>query len=295
MDNFLFVPRALAAALFDIAFACTAGVLLANLLLPAGCNIVRPSNRRFIIGMIVALAAQAWFAAAVATGSSTFEQVRSALPEVLTGTHAGEVTLVSLVCAVLPLLCSAFIRGEPLQTRTALFFFATLTAVRAVSGHAASDGNFSLREFVQFLHLASIAIWSGGVIVAGLLIMPKLHHRGETEDIKVFAVRLSRAATIALLFVVASGAYNSYRGVGLSLAPLCQGAWGTLLIAKVAMVCIAICLGAYSRGIISSAAAMSDYDTARLLMALRVESAMMVAILTISAFLANSAPPLVLS
>jgi putative copper resistance protein D len=292
MDNFLFVPRALAAALFNIAFACTAGVLLANLLLPAASRIARPSTRRFLVAMIASLAVQAWLAAAVMSGSSAPAQVRTALRDVLTGTHAGEVILFSLACAALALLCSVLIRYQPLQTRAVLFFFAILTAARAASGHAASDGNFSLREIVQFLHLAAIAIWSGGVIVSGLLVVPALHREVEIARLQAFTARLSRAAILALLVVAATGAYNSYRSLGLSLVPLGQGAWGTLLIVKVVMAVIAVGMGAYSRNIIQRRPGTFSRDAARLIMALRLESAVMLLILAISGLLANSTPPL---
>jgi putative copper resistance protein D len=292
MDNFLFVPRALAAALFDTAFAFTIGALLANLLLSGDTAVGRPSVRHSITLMIVALAAQAWLAVAVMSGSYAPGVVRSELVDVLTGTHAGLVILSSLACAVIALLCSLLVRRAELRAPVVLVMMALLTCTRAASGHAAAEGNFALPEIVQFVHLASIAVWGGGVIVSGLLVVPRLHWGGEPAQMSTYTGRLSQAATIALLVVIVSGAYNSYRGIGLSLAPLRQGLWGALLITKVAIVCIAMAIGAYSRNIVRRPATISREESGRLVLALRVEAVTMLLILTISAFLANSTPPL---
>ena len=47
-----------------------------------------------------------------------------------------------------------------------------ITAYRTALGHAVSDGDFTLREFAQHLHLSSIAIWGGGVVIARLVVVP---------------------------------------------------------------------------------------------------------------------------
>jgi hypothetical protein len=101
-----------------------------------------------------------------------------------------------------------------------LVVLALLAASRATSGHAAVDGGFSLAEVSQFLHLASIAVWSGGVIASGLVVVPTLWRANKPEQVVAFTTRLSRVVTVALLVVAVTGAYNAYRGLGRSLVPL---------------------------------------------------------------------------
>jgi putative copper export protein len=74
-----------------------------------------------------------------------------------------------------------------------------LTVYRTAFGHAASDGDFTLREFVQFLHLSSIAIWGGGIVIAGLVVVPHLAVTVKPEEVVQFGRRLSLTVTIALM------------------------------------------------------------------------------------------------
>src|SRR5436305_765022 len=139
MDNFLFIPRALSGAAFDVAFACMAGVLLADVMLPAAGNI-RLTVRLYATLMILAVSTQAWIAAAVMSGSSAPRVVGAALFEVLTGTHAGRTIVASLLCAGVILLCSLLIHRSRVRNVTIITTFAILTCARAASGHAATDG-----------------------------------------------------------------------------------------------------------------------------------------------------------
>jgi putative copper resistance protein D len=169
---------------------------------------------------------------------------------------------------------------------------ALLAASRAASGHAAVDGGSSLAEISQFLHLASIAVWSGGVIASGLVVVPRLWRADRPEQVVTFTTRLSRVVTVALLVVVVTGAFNAYRGLGTSLLPLAHTQWGVLLTAKLALVLIAISIGAYNRRIVRAPVTFARTQAPQLVQALRWEAVVMLLILTISAFLANSATPL---
>jgi len=296
MDNFLFLPRAIAGAIYDIAFAVASGLMIAGLLVTPGWPATLKLQRKAFAcaaSLLFALGSQAWLLTATMTGSSEFNTVRHQIAEVMSGTHAGRMLLCNSAAALLVLLMLLIVRRS--QTRFSsllpLMALVFLAATRSANGHAGADGNFTLPEFVQFFHLASIAIWSGGVIAAGFFVVPRLLRQGEVDSIFPFTRRLSQTVTTALILVVLTGIYNSYRGLGGTLSPLTRTQWGGLLIAKIILVCVAISMGAYNRRILLQDPGLSTARASRLALILRVEAIVMLLILAISAWLANSPPP----
>jgi putative copper resistance protein D len=297
MDNFLFLPRALAAALSDAAFAAAVGLVIASLWLQRDNEqIVRASLRRGVIlstaAMLVALSAQAYLLTATMVGSPAFRAIRSQSTAVMTGTHAGRVLLCNcaLSLTLLILLSLRKMWRTRFGTYSLLAMLVILAATRAATGHPAADGDFTLPEFVQFVHLISIAIWSGGVIATGFVVLPALLRSGRIQVMLEFTRQLSNTVTIALLLIVVSGVYNSYRGLGGSLAPLAGTQWGILLDVKLMLVCVALSMGALNRRMLRTDRGLSTPQASRLALSLRGEAAVMLLILTVSALLANSPP-----
>lgn len=298
MDNFLFWPRALAATLFDAGFAGAVGALLARVWLRGIDNAeVLERLRRVLVGcaaaMVVALPAQMWLTTATMVGSSSYMAVRAELWDVVGGTHAGRVLVPDFVLAV-ALLAVGLVR--PLMRRGAgvglgLGVVALLTAFRSATGHAAGDGDFTLAEAAQFLHLASIAVWAGGVMVAGWVVLPGLGLDAMTR----VGRRLSTTATWAIGFVALSGVYNAWRGLGLgeagsSLKPLVQTQWGGLLSVKSGLVLLALGLGLKNRLLLGRNPELAEADAKSFAGWMRVEAWVMAGILAVSGFLANSPP-----
>jgi len=87
-----------------------------------------------------------------------------------------------------------------------------------------------------------------------------------------------------------SGLYNSYRGLGGAVAPLVQSQWGILLDLKLTLVCIAIAMGAANRQTLRRNRSLSSTQTFRMARILRAEAVVMLLILLVSGWLANSAP-----
>jgi putative copper resistance protein D len=297
MDNFLFFPRSIAAALFDAAFAWASGLAMARLWLARDMEekLAKGLQRRVIVcalAMLAGLFAQAFLAVATMTGSSSFTAVRDQFTDVMTGTHAGRALLCNTAIALV-FLALTVVRGmwhSRVRTAVLLNILAVLAATRAATGHPAADGDFTLPELAQFVHLASIAVWSGGVIAAGFVILPELRGSQRFEAMAQFARRLSQTVTIALLLIVVSGVYNSYRGLGGSLAPLVGTQWGILLDIKIVLVCLAISMGAINRQMLRTNRDLSEPQARRLARVLRLEAIVMLLILSVSAFLANSPP-----
>jgi len=293
MDNYLFLPRALAAAFYDAAFASALGLVLAKLWLardaePALHTRFRRTTFLCATSILLALCAQSYLTTATMIGASALADVRLQLATVLTDTHAGRNILActALVLVFLLALTSPRRAQSGTDTWITLGLLTTLAAVRAASGHAAADGDFTLPEYVQFAHLISIAIWAGSVIAAGLIVLPTLN----PTDTLTFTRKLSRTVTVALLFILLSGIYNSYRGLGGSLKPLATTQWGYLLDAKLALVLIALAMGALNRRTLQTNSTLTPQLSIRLTAVLRVEAIVMLLILILSAFLANSPP-----
>jgi putative copper resistance protein D len=297
MDNFLFLPRSVAAALFDAAFAGALGLVIARLWL------ADDTDKKLVIGlrhkavacacaMIVGLCAQAFLSTATMIGSSDFAVVRVQFAGVMAGTHAGRALLFSGAVAIV-LLVMILVRRmwqSRIGTTSLLAALAVLAATRAATGHSAADGDFTLPELVQFVHLASIAIWSGGVITAGFFVLPELLRTKRIVAMTRFARRLSDTVTIAVVLIVLTGLYNSYRGLGGSLRPLVGTQWGDLLDIKAVLVCAALAMGAFNRRMLRANRSLSPVQAGEVARILRMEAAVMLLILSISAFLANSPP-----
>jgi putative copper resistance protein D len=172
----------------------------------------------------------------------------------------------------------------------AIVLVAAVLLSRTPLGHAASDGPWTLREAVQFVHLVSVCVWGGGVLIAGLVVLPGLSSLEDAPVAVSVAGRLSRTVTIALVGVVLSGVYNSWRGTGGHVAPLTQTSWGEMLLAKVLLVLVALCLGARVRLMLQ---ARSTPASARVLTMgrwMRMEAVVMIVVLILSAWLANLSP-----
>lgn len=297
MDNFLFFPRSVAAATFDVAFAGASGLTMARLWLARDLEdrLAKGLQHRAIAcacAMPAALFAQAFLAVATMTGSSNSGSIRGQFVDVMTGTHAGRTLLWNSAIALLFLVMVLVRRLWQTRAGTAslLSLLVVLAATRAATGHPAADGDFALPELVQFVHLASIAIWSGGVMGAGLIVLPELLRGKQFEATGQFARRLSETVTIALLLIVVTGVYNSYRGLDGSLAPLVGTQWGILLDIKIVLVCLAITMGAFNRQMLRANRSLSALQARRLARVLQIEAIVMALILGVSAFLANSPP-----
>ena len=288
--------RICSAAAFDVAFALSAGTLLNRLWLGKSSTPARDKQlRRWLIGcsglLLVAIPSQLILLAASMTGDLSWKLALSSLSDVVT-THAGHSIAVSFCFAPFLLLLSlrpaAFRHSAGIWTGMALIL--ALTACRATLGHAASDGDFSFRELAQFLHLSAIAVWAGGVAIAGLTVVPHLAGRSNSEELIQFARRLSRTVTVALVLVVLSGAYNAWRGLGGSLMPLARTAWGNVLTLKIIVVVLALSCGSRIRLWVWERPRSGSGRLNLIQRWLRVEALLMITIVILSAWLANLQP-----
>ena len=300
MTDLLQPARIAAQMAADLAGAAVAGTLLSALWLGRSLDAEAATKLRrcFLLASALQLAsllATLLLIAAIMSDAPTWAAVRAALPDVLS-TEAGH-TLALTCCGAAPLLALALVPSmlrKPALRLTALALTGLLAALRTPLGHASVDGPWSLREAVQLIHLISIQVWGGGVLIAGLFTVPALLMEGRADAALAFAQRLSRTVTIALPLVLVSGLYNSWRGIGSAIAAVPRSTWGQLLVAKIVVVLIALALGARMHRMLRRPATTrpSPDANARFLRAsLRIEAIAMLAILLLSAWLANAPPP----
>lgn len=290
MNDFLFLPRAFAGGLFNIAFAYATGlILLACLSVELRSRIHRLLRGCWALVMVTQLL-ELWLTVATVTGSAEWRTLRAACPDVLIGTHAGLMAVCCSVVAVLGFLSSVTMPVGGVGRGFAAATILLLAGFRSASGHAAVSGSFSAAEFGQLLHLLSTATWSGCILVSGIFISQMQTDNG--AGLLLLMRRVSRIAAISVVFVLVTGMYNSYRSIGTSLQLLDHSLWGSFLIAKVTFVGFALGLGAYSRSIVHSRVEIAAAKSTRLSAAVRIEAVVMILILCLSAFLANSPSPM---
>jgi len=158
----------------------------------------------------------------------------------------------------------------------------------ANAGHAGANGLTWLLPAMT-VHVLAMGLWAGAVFAAVLAVW-----RGEPPavDGPRHAHRLSRLATASLLAVAVTGAASAWHALGGTLAPLAPPAsdWSAALAVKLALVGVAIALGALNRFVVMPCLPASGARFARVL---RVEAVVMLAVLVAAAWLANGEPPAV--
>ena len=288
--------RVCAAAALDVAYAASTGTLL-NCLWLGGNN--TPASERQLrywlavcsLLMLLAIPLQVLLLAASMTGDLSWGLAWSALPDVLT-THSGHALVMSF-CFV-PCLLAVSIFPPAFRNKAGIWIGIALVigiaVYKAGFGHAASDGDFTFREIMQFLHLSSIAIWGGGVVIAGLVVTPRLAVAARPGELVQFGRRLSRTVTVALVIVFLSGIYSAWRGLGGSVSPLPHTAWGRVLLVKICTVLMALFHGSRVRLLLQKSHSSKADRIALIQRWLRAEALLMIFVLVVSAWLANLPP-----
>jgi putative copper resistance protein D len=173
-------------------------------------------------------------------------------------------------------------------------------ASKSWTSHAGASGEL-VPFVVDWVHLVSASVWAGAVFLATVLVLrePRPIGMADREACAAFVEALSATATWSLAGVLATGAFNAWRGLGGSLGSLWASGYGQLLLAKLVLVAIAIALGAHNRfrvmpsllGELRSTRSTSHALTRVFHRVLCLESFVLLAVLAAAAALSNSAPP----
>ena len=232
-----------------------------------------------------------WFVASTMSGSTNFVEVVALVPTILSSTRQGGLWYANSAALGVLLAGRLLTRKRPLAIASCIQIvaFSALAATKAASSHASEEGDFSLAEICQFLQLLATAVWSGSIIVSGLVVVPHLEAAGKIPALWSYGRRLSKFVTWALLVLVLSGLYISWRDTHGAVNVFWISSWGKILITKAAFVGLAALLGSLTRFRCIGHLANSERASVMKKL-LRSEAAVMVAILFISGILANTNP-----
>lgn len=177
------------------------------------------------------------------------------------------------------------------------------------TGHSAVSSPRPVVLVADAVHLAAVAAWFGGLVLLVILVRPRLLDRGEAAGI---VTRFSTVATLYVVLLVGAGLILAWVEVQ-ALRALTSTVYGWTLLAKIALVVVALLIGAYNRRRLvptldqeampvaagtapsSVAAPIEDGDPSPgawqgLRRSVAVEVALLVVVVAITAVLVNLAP-----
>jgi putative copper resistance protein D len=292
---------------WDVSYALIVGTLLARHWLASGDagletldhqDAVVPARfqRELLLipiaGLLISHLVHPWFLAASMSGSDHFTEDLALVPTILSSTHQGALWYInSFALAALGMAIVLPLRVKPISLWTVSLSLALMALTKAAAGHAGADGDFTVAEFAQILHVLSTAVWAGAVMASGLFVVPQMVRVDSASILWRYGNRLSKTVTWALVTILATGVYTSGRELSGSLNLLWTSEWGKILLAKIVFVSIAIFLGAVGR----FSYLRRPADETRMLRFARIlltESVVMVLVLCLSGWLGNTSPPM---
>jgi putative copper resistance protein D len=304
------IARLVLIALQNLGLAATVGALLSARWLkgPAPGWQVRVSEKLasvFRTSAIVALLSSTagfWVHCALMSETSLYDAwpaVRSMLLKTQFG-HIWAIGAVLLLCAV----AMSFIRrnrpGIPVQPLLWLAI-AGVALAKSNAGHPVDAGILSLPVWVDWIHLLAISSWVGMVLTATFIVSPGMSRACPTElsGGASYIQAMSDAATVALIALFLTGAYNGWRGVS-ALENILGSSYGLVLVAKLALVLVAAALGGHNRffempALLASLRGSSSENQTRQLRrfstVLHVESWVLIAVIGVATVLVSSPLP----
>jgi putative copper resistance protein D len=243
-----------------------------------------------------------WLQAA-AMAEVPVSQAGAAAWSMLTETHFGlawSIGIGALVFSATAMALSMHVRGSwPVLLNLpglALFLY-----TRSMVSHAASDGDFGVALLADWLHLILACLWVGSVLVAGFLVLaaPRAGSVEDRKDCARYVASLSMSATFSLAGIFASGLFSAWRNLG-SAGALVGSAYGAALLAKLALVGLAVLLGGVNRFVVmpsllaglGSGSPVATLAARRFTMVLRIEAGVLLGVLMLAAILSSTSPPL---
>lgn len=225
-----------------------------------------------------------------------------AFVQMTTTTHYGHAGVAILVLLLLAMVAHLIFNrpGAALAYAGSIAALVLLVAAARVTiGHAFEQGPFSIAVAVEWLHLLLMALWAGIVFVAAWVVLPCVRDSElvATKERAAYLTSMSDWAAVALVGILATGAYNAYRVLG-SPRQLIEVGYGQVLTFKLCLVFIAIALGGFNKFVglpaalsFGESAAKAHRGLGTVIAVLRIESIALLLVLMAAAVLTSSAPP----
>jgi len=183
----------------------------------------------------------------------TTEMSRQQLPAalfslsiILFQTHYGTISFIRVFALILLWLCwRSHLKHQRSRLTVILSILAlgTLTWSYSATGHGADQGDFSLQQWVDWLHILASSIWVGSILIFTITVPAA---KSTFPVYGIMAMRLSRLATVALLTILGSGTVNIVYQVE-KITALWTSVYGKLLLVKLTLVISMIMLAIINR------------------------------------------------
>lgn len=221
-----------------------------------------------------------------------------AVRSVIMATHYGLAWMIGAAALLVVALSAAAARGRGAWIGIAAL--AVLLYSRSMVSHAGAGGDFSWAVAADWLHLVLVSLWVGEVVVAGLLVLPRMPGDGPADraDCAAYVDALSRSASVALAGIFVTGLLGAWRVLA-SPQDLIGNPYGSALLLKVGLVLCAAALGGYNRFVVMPALlealrhparAMHD-SRQRFVRILQAEALILLAAIVAAAVLTSTPPP----
>jgi copper transport protein len=152
-----------------------------------------------------------------------------------------------------------------------------------LAGHPAASPAPAVSVLVDAVHLGSMAVWLGGLVMLAVFLL----HRADERELGAILPVWSRWAALAVAALLLAGAVQALIEVG-NLDALLNTSYGRLLLAKVGLFVLVIAVAAYSRQLIRRRTAAQRPAPVR--RAIWVELAVTAVVLGLSATLVQTTP-----
>ncbi|RDK04632.1 copper resistance D family protein [Paraburkholderia lacunae] len=255
-DGLLGTLRLTFVALQNLAFAVAVGTLLSDRWLARKTSPWQASvSRRLVsalriasIGALLCSTFAFWIHCALMS-ESTLLEAGSAVRSMLVETGFGHAWLVAAGLMLCVVVLSFIQAGKSIRFSMAIWLgLAGVALARSNGGHPVDAGWFSLPVWADWVHLLAISAWVGLVLVTTYVVAPRFFNVPGSERVNsaAYIQSLSDAATLALVILFATGAYNGWHGVR-SPGGLLESGYGQILLLKLALVFVAAALGGHNR------------------------------------------------
>lgn len=162
-----------------------------------------------------------------------------------------------------------------------------------LSGHAATGDLVPVALVADLVHVGAVGLWLGGLLVVLAVALP----RAQPDELRRVVPRFSSIAFAAVVALVVTGVFQSWRQVG-GLDALTQTTYGHLLLAKLALFVVMVGFGYLGRRWVQRGYRGESVDVgaddaevvAGYRRSIRVETALGIAILAVTALLVNAQP-----
>jgi copper transport protein len=162
-----------------------------------------------------------------------------------------------------------------------------------LSGHAATGDLVPVALVADLVHVGAVGLWLGGLLVVLAVALP----RAQPDELRRVVPRFSSIAFAAVAALVVTGVFQSWRQVG-GLDALTETTYGHLLLAKLALFAVMVGFGYLGRRWVQRGYRGESVDVgaddaevvAGYRRSIRVETALGIAILAVTALLVNAQP-----